>query len=251
MKLGIVKCTALVVLISMFSIDQHATYKRKPLQKQVTKGTYIPHDLVTATKLRDMPIPDSGQDYAIYQSIGQVSNIILGEFKKGENRLTLISDINSDGKIDLLTYYYLDTSKYRNMPNPSQVIDDKKFQKMKEDIVNGVISDIAPNPEGVPYIKKVVKARAESMVKIQKHDMGYIIHVADQDDPNQNKMSFSFSENGINGVDMAFDVYYYNVRETMVMPVIRYSVYVSKSTDKYAKEVVVDLSKFMKENYLE
>jgi len=229
----------------------HATYKRKPVQSQVEKGVYVPADLVTRLKLKDMPVPSSGQDYALYQSIGAVTNIVIGEFRSGLNRLTLASDTNSDGEVDILAYWYVDSKKYREVPRPAEVISKDRFLEMKKGIFAGAASDIHPNPEGVPFLKRLVLERETKTMRIAKSRNGYVITLQDPDDPGRNRILYSFSDNGINGVDLNFDVIYRNVGENSIAPVIRQSVFASGSRDPFAKQIVDELGKHLVDNYRE
>jgi hypothetical protein len=229
----------------------HATYKRKPVQSQVASGVYVPADVITRLKLKDMPIPSSGQDYALYQSIGAVTNVVIAEFRSGLNRLTLASDTNSDGEVDILVYWYADSRKFRDVSRPGEVISKERFLEMKKAIVAGVNSDIHPNPEGVPFLKRLVLERETKTMRIAKSRNGYVITLQDPDDQGRNRILFSFSNNGINGVDLNFDVIYRNVGENSMAPVIRQCVFASGSRDPFAKQIVEELGKHLMDNYRE
>ena len=92
----IIVFTAFVVI----SFSLSAVLKNRADQSQTKSGKYVPSDLVTKSKLKDMPVPHALEDYALLQSIGKVTNIIIGDFKSGENKITLITDKNADGEVD-------------------------------------------------------------------------------------------------------------------------------------------------------
>ena len=185
--------------------------KRKTPQTQILKGSYIPYDPVTKAKVKDLPIPNNGQDYAIYQSINDITNVIIGDFKSGKNTITLISDTHSDGEVDCVFYWYADTKKYKDEPNPKSIISKEKFLKYKKHIFRGIITDLSPNREGTAFIKKMVLDRATKPVNISKKHLGYVLHMKDIDEPSHNRLTFSFSNNGINGTDLSFAVFFRNI----------------------------------------
>jgi hypothetical protein len=238
----------LSVLFSIFALvfsQQHIFAKGKNLQTKVKKGIYIPRDQIKISTLSSLPIPASGEDYYLIQSIGKVTTVIIGEFKTGKNRITMIQDKNADGKVDLMAYYYHASNKFRKQPKPEKIYPSEKFKKLKIDVMNGVKG----NSEGVPFLKSVVKD-VTPYTKIFRVRHGYKLVVFDADNTKRDRISFLYSNNGVHGFDLAFQVKYYNVRETLVKPVIEYAVYCRNSYDPAVAEVAKDIIAFTSEYYI-
>ena len=82
------------------SFSLGAVFKNRADQSGTKSGKYVPSDLITKSKLKDMPVPHALEDYALFQSIGKVTNIVIGDFKSGENKITLVTDNNAAGVVD-------------------------------------------------------------------------------------------------------------------------------------------------------
>ncbi len=246
MKNLIFVCSFLV-LVFLVKSDNFGSSYDKPVQSQVKKGNYIPSDLITPAKLRNLPIPTTGEDYAFYQSIGKITNIVIGNFSRGENRITLISDKDADGIVDELVYWFEDISKFQKVNHPEIMYSPEKFKELKLAIINGDKKELSPNEEGLKYLKGVL-SQSVMNINISKSDLGYIVSVLDADNRKKVRLSYQFANNGNRGVDLIFDVKYYNVINNLVKPVIPNSVYCSGSFDSVALSITDELTELTRKN---
>ena len=208
------------------------------IQYNVVSGKYVPSISVTIGNLRSMPVPSGNQDYAFIQSIGAEVNVVLGKFSKGEREMVLYKDTNSDGTVDFIVHWFVDRNVPRYEPKPETFCPPEKFRKMKEDIIAGIQGDVCPNKEGYEYLQALLK-NPENIKKWQK---GYIITKKDLDDPLTERVKYSFSDNGINGVDIVFEVVYEDRGVIKESPIINQAVYGKASKDPFLVEMVKKLS---------
>lgn len=225
----------IIVSISFFLtiIISSTSAKSKPIQSDIERGKYIPQSIVKIKTLRNLPIPSSNTDYAFYQSIRNISNIVIGKFKSGERVITLIQDKNSDGKVDIVVHLFIDLNRINRESNPSKYCSAEKFAKYKEDIINGRIEEITPNPEGISYMKSLLNY--PSNIKKARH--GFRISRTDIDEPTQERVSYFFSFKEISGADIVFDIKYYYRGTARISPAINYGVYCKESKDPFAIEL--------------
>ncbi|MDY6967319.1 MAG: hypothetical protein SVR08_01510 [Spirochaetota bacterium] len=236
----------LIVCLAFFfsQISVFSSTRGKKIRSSIEKGVYIPADLVKMRNMQKLPIPASNDDYAFLQSIGKRSNIVIGNFKSGERVITLITDKDGDEKVDRVAHWFIDLNRIDVIPDPQKYCDTKKFLKYKEEIINGNSETLSPNPEGLSYLKVLI--RTPSKVSRLKH--GFKVFAYDTDEPSKLRVSYYFSDNGVHGVDLAFQVRYYNVKIGRVSPIINYAVYCKDSYDPYitnkVKKIIEETKKY-------
>lgn len=241
---------SIIISLMVLSVSGSVLYGERNVSastSQIVEGRYNESDVITAGVLRTLPVPKSNQNYAIYQSIGKVTNIVLGQFKAGENQIVLLSDIDSDGKVDKGFIYSTYDKKTIKINGLSKVYTEEKFKKMKLEILNGESSDMNPNPDGANYLKKLIQNKSPLIRKV-KFKNGYKVYINDPDDESKHRAMYYYSNNqrSTGGVDLAFQVLYHNVGSQMISPIISYNVYCNDSDDAVAAEYVDELSKMTK-----
>jgi hypothetical protein len=239
------KKTAMLTLLLVMGVGIfyiHGT-RAAELRSQIEKGVYIPQELVHKGNLSELPIPRSQENYAFIQAIGRVTNIVIGTFSQGQDQITLISDQDADGKVDILVHWFVANNNTQVIKNPEKQYPPEKFALLKQEILNGERKTMFPNKEGVPYVKRMLDSGL-SIVEVVKANAGYKILIRDVDDKRKIQMGFYYSNNGNRGVDLAFQVNYYNVRNEQVKPNIQYSVYCKNSFDKDVVKIVNELSAY-------
>jgi len=140
------KSTVPVFVMLLLILPAMAEKTSNTIMSTVKEGSYNEKDPITASKLMYLPIPSTKEDYAMLQSEGKRTSIVIGRFKMGEKEILLISDENGDGKVDLAASYFPDTKKTVRNPNPSALYSDEQFKQMKIDIISGVRKELFPNP---------------------------------------------------------------------------------------------------------
>ncbi len=247
MKKLLFSILGLILIVGLYNNYESVAQSNQPKSK-IKKGRYLPPELLIAEKINTLPFPYSSENYIFLQSIGKVTNVIIGEFLSGKNKITFITDKDADGKVDLIMYYYFDTHKFRKQPKPESIYPPDKFKKLKMDIINGIQGDLNSNAEGVPFIKSQVKNESIN-TKIYRKRHGYKVFVNDADNKSRNRLNFFYSNNGIHGFDLVFQVKYINVRGTMLKPAIMFSVYCKNSFDPVVKDAAKDLITFTSQYY--
>lgn len=226
-------CVAIIAL----SVYGYAASAKKPLQSNIERGMYIHQELVTKDKIPGLPIPLTNEDYVILQSIGKVTNIVIGKFKTGDRTITLITDSNADGTVDSAYTWYVDDNKLDTDPKPETTYSVAQFAQMKEEIVNGKSARLSPNSEGIPYMRMLLKKPSN----ITKMRNGFRVSGTDPD-INLERVSFFFSDNNVNGADLAFEVKYINVGQIRMLPIITIGVYCKDSFDPFVSATAKKLS---------
>jgi hypothetical protein len=246
----ILKISIPVFVMFLLILPASAEKSSNKIMSTVKEGKYNEKDPITASKLMYLPIPSTKEDYAILQSEGKRTSIVLGRFKTGEKEIQLVADENGDGKIDTLVTYYPDTRKTVRNPQPSTVYSSEQFRKMKTDIINGVRMDLSPNPEGAAFIKKIIEGKS-NIVKKVKFKNGYKVFIDDPDDMKTHRAMFYFGNNkkAGGGGDLAFEVRFHNVGSGMLSPIVNFSVYTRDSLDPVVIETVDDLVAYTAKNF--
>jgi len=209
-------------------------------QRSVKSGEYIPWLELNSLELGNLPVPESSENYAFLHSHEKTSTIVLGEFLGSEPKITFIRDKNGDGKVDEVVYWNVRQRKRTIVREPESVCTAEQFKTYKQDIINGVRNQVAPNPDGAQYLKRLIE-RNEVITKIYKLHYGYRIEITDPDDPSLVRATFIFADNGIHGRRLVYQVNYHNRNAVKVRPVITYSVYCKDSFDEQVAEVVKEL----------
>lgn len=233
MKKQISFAVAALVFFSMHLHNASAAVKR-PLQVSVSRGVYIHTELVALANIKKLPIPLANDDYAFYQSIGKVSNVVIGKFKTGPRHIILVSDRDANGTVDFSCAWYVDEDRIDIEPKPGDVYGPERFSQMKDEIINGQSAALSPNSEGAGYMRVLMKKPSN----ITRMRNGYRVSGRDPDDPTLERVSYFYSDNGVNGVDIAFHIRYYNFGTVRISPTINVGVYCKDSFDPYAVSIV-------------
>jgi hypothetical protein len=234
---GIFVLLAIYCACPLYSSD---AWEIKP---SVEKGRYCESDILSPAKLAYLPIPITKEDYAFLQSIDTQTSIVIGHFSSGDRTITLITDKNSDGKVDDVTIYLIDLDRISKVSNPEKEYPAEKFAKMKREIIEGSKVDLNPNAEGAVYLKKIISSNS-SVAQTVKQKNGYKIYLYDSDRQSLHRVTFYFADNAVCGSDLVFEVRYTNVGTLNICPAIKYSVYCRDSKDNLICDIVKDLSSY-------
>ncbi len=211
----------------------------------IKSGVYIPKELVTAGKLKFLIVPYSNVNYKFYQSIGKVTNIVLGNFNRSAKKITLISDKNSDGVVDIVAHWDPDLKKMELEKFPEKYCSSEKFAAYKKEIIDSKVNLINPEKASLQLLNHLIKDAAN----ISRNKNGYRVVQKDLDAPGRERTVFYLADNGVNGVDLLFQHNYYYAGIKTVKPVIQYPVYCKDSFDPFAKELVKKIIKNISKYY--
>lgn len=242
MKRFILSISVSVLFIAIVAITAlHAKTSQIPLQESIASGVYLETAIIKIGDLRNMPVPASNEDYALLQSIGKVTSVVIGNFGKGCRKITLIQDKDSDGTVDRVSEWYVDRKEYVHSSKPSETYSSEKFKQLKQDILQGKRETVKPNWEGLPRVKEEI----QSPDNVRREGLGYRAVIKDAD-TSQERVIFTYADRDNQGVDLVFEVKYYNKGVARVSPPINYSVYCKGSRDSVIKEAVVELEEATK-----
>lgn len=246
---------SIIMTITFARLNLESSSRGKPIISGIKSGSYLVGNIITIKELRGLPIPKTKTDYAFYQAINNVSNVVIGKFSAGDRVITLITDTGTydekqrktddkpDGKVDLVVHWYVDLKKIAKEPNPDKYCSVEKFAKMKEEILSGESDTIYPNKEGLTYLRELLKKPSN----IQRVQYGYRVSMADTDEPTKERVIYFYSHSDVDGASMAFEVKYNYVGLARLSPIINYTVYCKRSRDPFAIEQVKKLVKETKE----
>lgn len=252
----------MLILIICTANNLESAPKGGSIQTNIASGNYVPGEIITQQSFQILPIPQTNNDYALYQSIGIVSNVVIGSFESGERTITLIQDRNSDGKVDIVKHWFITLKTLSKEPVPEKYCTAETFRILKESIVNGegrtvvlggqnyklgtIPQGISKVRYGIPGLNVLLKNPAN----ISKSKQGLRARSVDSDDPSSETITYSFSYNNEDGTaDMAFDVKYYYRFNSKVSPIINMFVYCKNSKDPFAIETVKMLMESTKDYF--
>jgi hypothetical protein len=217
---------------------------KQPIQSSTARGEYIANLPINFKELSKLPIPSSNENYAFLQSIDSVTNVVIGRFIDNKRTIVLVQDKNSDGVVDFAVECDVEAGKFKYSPNPARDFPKDKFQKMKQDIINGVQGELSPNREAANYIKVLQK----DSQKVKRWKNGYRVFLLDSDDDTLERLNFFFST-GAEGADLVFEVKYRNEGVARITPIIRNSVYCRDSKDKFiideTRKLIEEAARYM------
>jgi len=240
-----VKKIILCLVIAGTAMSAFAERLNKTIMPSTKEGKYNESNPITVGQLPYLPIPSGREDYAFLQSIGKVTNVVIGYFMEGERRIVWISDSNSDGTVDTGMIYYPETKKISKVQDIQKDYSPDKFAALKKEIISGQSKNLTLNPEGALYLKKIIESKS-ALVKKVRYRNGFRTLVNDPDDTTTHRVMFYYSNNEKSGggSDLVFQVYYHNQGPSMIAPVIPCNVYCKDSSDPVVVEAVNELSKF-------
>lgn len=206
------------------------------------KRDFLVNQPLNKERLHLLPVPADWRNYFVLQSIGDTTNIIIGDFLRPEINITLVADDGSDGKVDKIIEFFPGNNKYEEPYKPSSKMY-SEFTQMKKDIVEGVIfkNNYAHQMKSLEALKKYIKMGRN----IYKSGYGYTVKVYDPDRSSSIMSEFLFVKNLDGRCDLVFTTYYYDSFRTIIAPEMFYSVYCKNSKDPYVLEVVESLYKMI------
>ena len=251
----IILIICLVLIAFLIQINAHSGQRGTVIQSNLAKGSYVPGEIVTPYNMKYLPIPQSFTDYAFYQSIQKINNVVIGKFKQGNKEIILLQDNNNDGKVEIVAHWYSDTNRIDSESEPDKYCSAEDFKKLKDAIVNGRNDTfnlggksitISPNKEAVSELEALLKTPSN----VSKSNEGMRISKIDPDELSNEMDIFSYSINAENGtVNLAFEIKYYHSGQSRISPVINMGVYCLRSEDPFAIETVKKINE-MSSKYL-
>lgn len=205
------------------------------MKNAIKSGTYIPGDIFSIESLRFLPVPMTNNNYSIFQSIGNISNIILGRFESVPQKITLIQDTNADGKVDVAVHWLIANKKIQKEKAPEKFCSAEKFREYKKSIVRGNSSVI--KVDTLNLFDHLIKDKTN----IHREKNGFRVVLNDIENRKRERIIYYFSDNGINGYDLVLEIKYFKINRSDVNPLISHYVYCKGSKDTYVKDLVNNL----------
>lgn len=186
-----------------------------------------------------LPVTKEFRNYFILQSIGDETNVIIADFVNADRLITLISDKESDGKVDRVIEYFPDKKKpnKRRPFKPSTPLYEG-FSETKDMIISGEIFE--KNYSYKMGAIESVKYRLRKGTDIYKYRFGWVVRVFDPDSPGKIMNQFFFGRKD-GRYYLQFETNYYKLYHTVIKPPIALSVYCENSKDETVKKVVDEL----------
>lgn len=203
------------------------------------KHDYLIKQPLTDTRLKFMPVPSDYRNYFILQSIDDTTNVIIGDFVGTEKLISMVMDLNSDGKPDRVFEYFPDIKKFTTPAKPTTSFY-KDFTDIKRQIIEGTIfkNTYSYKMNSIDLLK----LRLEKGRDIFKTEYGYTVKIYDPDKPTTIQSEFFFAKQH-GRYDLIFTTYYYKIFNTKIAPVVFFSVYCKSSKDPMIAEIVEALLK--------
>ena len=195
---------------------------------------------ISIEKARIFPVPKDHRNYFFFQSIGDESTIVIGDFTGSHRLISLIIDRDSDQKVDKIYDYYPDKKITISPRHSKSQFYDKNFERLTRKIISGAMFQ-----DTYSYRMKSLRAlkrKIEEGSKIRKQDDGYKAIIYDPDASSTAMSEFFFSKR-IGRYNLVFRTKYYKIFNTSIEPPLEYSVYCLNSKNKVVKEIVVALLK--------
>jgi hypothetical protein len=209
---------------------------------------------ITRDSLALMPVPGDSKNYFILQSIGNNTNVVIGDFSGAEKVICLISDRNSDGTVDDIYEYYPDSRKGTTVAKPTSRLY-TGYPQIKRDIIEGKVFKDSSRTGGSEYTHEMISLPVilakikEGRFITRRGSDGWYVRYTDPDLKDTTMADFFFGkEQGLNSLQ--FRTLYYKNGGVKIEPTIVYSVYCRSSKDYVVAEYVDMLLKLAKERKL-
>ncbi|MBN1501453.1 MAG: hypothetical protein JW982_14930 [Spirochaetes bacterium] len=205
------------------------------------RGGDLVMEPLSAKTMEYLPVTRDFRNYFILQSIDDVTNIIIGDFVGADILITVISDLESDGKADKFYEWYPQVKKKKIQTKPTTPLYEGD-EKTKEKIISGEIfrTNYSYKMSSLDSLKYMLKKGTD----IVKYEHGYAVRIFDPEKPTERMSEFFFGRK--NGrYDLQFKTNYYKLYNTVIKPPIPFSVYCVNSKDKAVKDTVEELIKIV------
>jgi len=201
-------------------------------------------DLINAKTMELFPVTRDYRNYFILQSIGNQTNIIIGDFVGAERKIILIEDRNCDNTIDKVYEFYPDSKPAKRI-SPSKPSSElfEGLEKMKRDIISGAV--YRNNYSYNMHSLDVVERRIAKGTDLSKFNYGYSVKFFDPDKPSTVMSEFFFGRHSGGGYDLQFKTNYNKVISKSIKTPVQHSVYCEASQDPIVKETVEKLIKLV------
>jgi hypothetical protein len=222
-----------ILFMTIFFLTE-TSYSIK-IKNVIKSGTYIPGDIVSIESLRLLPVPSTNSNYSIFQSIGNISNIILGEFDSVPQKITLIQDNNADGKVDVVAHWLVADKIIKKENAPEKFCSAEKFKEYKESIIRGNSS--IEKVDTLNLFNHLLKDKTN----IHRQNNGFRVVLKDIENRERERILYYYSDNGLNGYDLVLEIKYFKINRSNVNPLISHYVYCKRSRDNFVKNFVESL----------
>lgn len=198
---------------------------------------------IDAGRLKYYPVPKDNKNYFFLQSIGNTTQIVIGDFSAEPKRIVLITLMKDFNTIKSVTEFY---------PRDNDVMVKKDSQskyfttdivKLKRDIITGTIfnNNHADKMRSYNDLESIFKKNESSSVLPETY--GFTVKLSEVDDKKKPMALFTFGRSET-GYYLQFKTEYYRLNmQTTVAPVLSYSVYCRDTKDPLVAELVENLFK--------
>ena len=206
-----------------------------------------PEDLqtkfVTTDRVKQFPVPDDNRNYMFFQSIGNDSCIVIGDFSGVDKMIVLITDKNSDNTVDSVVEYFPLSKNLRVKKTSESKFFTTDIAKLKRDIISGAAfrKNYTDEMKSTDALEHVLKTGDKSAVFEDVY--GFNVKLMEVDETNKYEALFTYGKDA-GGYYMQFKTEYCRKDYcTVKKPVLRYSVYCKDSNDPVVKEYIENLFK--------
>jgi hypothetical protein len=184
-----------------------------------------------------MPAPANFGNYYIFQSLDDVSSIIIGDLSTGDGSVNVITDSDNDGKINVVYEYSFETKIISRPAKPSTDLY-TELTDMKRKIIEGKVFEDRLTMSMSSLV--TLKAAMKDPRNIYPMENGYRVKVYDSDNQNLVRSEFYFAKKS-DRYDLIFLTHYFNVMNKRVIPPITVSVACKNTKDPVVAKYVEDL----------
>ncbi len=197
-----------------------------------------------ADRLKLFPVPKDNRNYFFLQSIGDKTQIVIGDFSKGDSKRIIMITLGSDyNTIKSVTEYYPEKNSLIVKKESDSRFFTQDVNKLKKDIITGTLFNENHADRMKSYDALEMIFKKNDATTILPDTYGFTVKLTEVDEPNKPMGLFTFGKSET-GYYLQFRTEYYRLNSRITAtPVLRYSVYCKDTNDPVVKDLVEDLFK--------
>lgn len=197
-----------------------------------------------ADRLKLFPVPQDHRNYFFLQSIQDLTQIVIGDFSRSDNKRLILITLGSDfNTIKSVIEYQPDKKSLRLRKESESPFFTRDIARLKKDIITGTLFNDNHSDKMKSYDALEMIFKKNDATTVLPDTYGFTVKLTEVDEINKPMALFTFGKSET-GYYLQFRTEYYRINSgNTVTPILRYSVYCKDTNDPTVRELVEELFK--------